>query len=29
MSGSLTVGTTSQSAAPTGSITVHDTRNYT
>ena len=29
MTGKLTVGTTSQSAAPTASITVHDTRNYT
>lgn len=29
MSGKLTIGTTSQSAAPTASITIHDTRNYT
>ena len=29
MTGKLTVGTTSQSAAPTASITIHDTRNYT
>ena len=29
LSGNLTVGTTSQSAAPTGAIHVHDIRNYT
>ena len=29
LTGKLTVGTTSQSAAPTASITVHDTRSYT
>ena len=29
LSGDLTVGTTSQSAAPTGAIHVHDIRNYT
>ena len=28
ITGKLTIGTTSQSAAPTGSITIHDTRNY-